>query len=205
MKPTARGISLAVGLALTAAGVVAVMSQSPAALARTNGVPVTGPIAEVSSAYQACQAHEVLPRGTTAIRLSLEAMYGPSVRVRVVRKGELLTSGSQGSGWSRQSVTVPVKPRARTFTGVSVCFAFAPKDELVDVKGSSPGPGVHAAAIRVEYLRPGRRSWWSLASSVARRMSFGRATSGLWIVAAVAAAMLALTAIVSWLLIRDAR
>ncbi len=35
--------------------------------------------------------------------------------------------------------------------------------------------------MRIEYLRPGHRSWWALASSVARRMSLGRMPSDAWI------------------------
>ena len=196
-------IALALGSTLIAVGIVLVMSQSPLALARSNAAPIAGQIAAVSSPYEACQGHEVLPSGTTAIRLSLEAMYGPAVRVRVLRGGELLTSGRRTSGWSRQSVTVPVEPLPRTFAGVSVCFAIAPADETVDVKGSVGATGSHRGAeVRIEYLRPGSRSWWSLAPAVARRMSLGRATSGVWIVVVAAAAMLALALIVFSLLAR---
>ena len=207
MQPsTPKRISLAVGLALTATGIGVVMAQSPAVVARTNGVSIRGSIAEVSSAYEACQSGEVLPSGTTAIRLSLEAMFGPTVRLRVLRDGVVLTRGTQAAGWSRQSVTVPVKALARTATGVSVCIAITPKDELVYLKGS-PAAGAPSSQadgeIRIEYLRPGSQSWWTLASAVARRMSFGRATSGVWIVFAVVGAMLVLTAMVSWVAIRD--
>ncbi len=193
-------------MALTGVAVAVVMSQAPAVLARTNAVPIVSPIAEVSSAYEACQSGEVLPAGTSAIRLSLEAMYGPSVRVRVLRSGKTITSGRQSSGWSRQSVTVPVRPLPSTVAGVSVCFALAPRDELVYVKGSTaPGAAGSQAGgqIRIEYLRPGDRSWWALAPAVVRRMSFGRATSGVWIVFAVLAAMAALTGIMSLLVLRD--
>lgn len=204
MRPAPKQVALAVGLLLTALGIGVVMSQSPPVVARSNGVAINALVAEVSSRYEACEGHEVLPRGTTAIRLSLEAMFGPSVLVRVLRDGQVLTSGTQASGWSRQSVTVPVKPLAHTITGAVVCFAMDPQDERVYVKGSSSAPGSSAGGLtRIEYLRAGGQSWWALAPSVARRMSFGRATSGLWIVLAVAAAMLALTATVSWVLLRD--
>jgi len=33
----------------------------------------------------------------------------------------------------------------------------------------------------IEYLRPGESSWWSLATSVARRMGLGRAETGTWV------------------------
>jgi hypothetical protein len=187
-------------------GIAVVMSQSPAVVARTNAVRIVGPIAEVTGTYEACQSGELLPAGTSAIRLSLEAMFGPSVRVRVLQDDQTLTSGTQASGWSRQSVTVHVKPLPRAVAGVSVCFAIAPKDELVYVKGStvaSTAASPEGRLFRIEYLRPGDRSWWALVPSVARRMSFGRATGGVWIILAVVAAMVALTAIVSLVVVRN--
>jgi hypothetical protein len=203
VRPASTRIAVVCGLVTIAAGIAFVMSRSPPALARSNAVPILGPLASVSSPYEACQGHEVLPSGTTSIRLSLEAMYGPAVHVRVWRDGRLLTSGRRASGWSRQSVTVPLEPLAASFAGVSVCFAIAPVDETVEVKGSpDAGGSPRGGAIRMEDLRPGRRSWWSLASAVARRMSLGRATGGVWVVVVAAAAMLALAAIVSLLLAR---
>jgi hypothetical protein len=201
MKRTPTRIALALGWVLLTVSIVAVMSRSPEVVVRTNAVPIVTPVAEVTGAYEACQADEVLPAGTRAIRLSLEAMYGPSVRVWVARGGRTLTSGSQGSGWSRQSVTVPVTPLPQTVSGVSVCYSLAPHDELVYAKGSTRAGA--APAIRIEYLRPGSRSWLALMPSVARRVSFGRATSGVWIVLVVVAAMAALGLIVSWATVRD--
>jgi hypothetical protein len=199
-------ISLALGLALTAIAVAAVVSRSPAVLARTNGVSVAAPIAEVSGAYQACQAHEELPRGTSAIRLSLEALLGPRVRLRVLRGRRELTGGEQAAGWSRQAVTIPVEALPQAATDVSVCFALTPKDETVRIKGVR-ARGRHGAAansrIRIEYLRPGARSWWALAPSVLRRAAFGHATSGDWIVWAAIAGMLIVTAIVSYAVLRE--
>jgi hypothetical protein len=221
-------ISLTVGLALTAMAIGIVLSRSPTVVARTNGVPIEGTVRAMTSAGEVCQEHELLLRGTTAIRLSLEALYGPRVSVRAVHDGELVTSGERGSGWTRQNVTIPVKSVPRTVAQVDVCFALAPKDETVDLNGgrsasalvSSGGaraggpPGIDyllpvprptSAGIRIEYLRPGSRSWWSLALQVARRMGLGRAPSGTWTVLVVLAAMAALVAVVSWLLARERR
>jgi len=207
-------ISLAIGLTLTAIAIGLVLSRSPVVVARSNAVPIEGLIGSVSTASEACQAHEVLPQSTTAIRLSMEALYGPRVSLRVVRGGELLTSGERGSGWTWQSVTIPVRAVRRTFSNVSICFALVPRHEVVSLNG---GPSARAPislsgarssepiGIRIEYLRPGSRSWWSLAGSVAERMGFGRATSGTWIAFVVLVAMLALTAGVSWLAVRETR
>lgn len=204
------------------------LSRSPPVVARTNGVPIEGTVKAMTSAGEACQDHEVLPSGTTAIRVSLEALLGPRVRVRVARGGELLASGERSSGWTRQNVTITVPPLRRAVSQASVCFSLAPKDETVDLVGGrssdalvtsgGAGPGgppgsiylpqiarPAAAAIRIEYLRPGARTWWSLALEVARRMGLGRAPSGTWIALATMVAMATVVAIVSWLLVRSPR
>lgn len=201
-----RRLALAVGLTALAIAIVAVMSRSPAVVSRTNAAPIVGPVVTISHDFETCQDDELLPAGTTAIRLSLEALLGPPVLVRVLHQGAVLASGSVGAGWSRQSVTIPVRPLRRAFADTSVCFTVAASDETVYAKGASDAAAPDAGTegrIRIEYLRPGRRSWWALAPSVARRMALGRAPSGIWVVFGVLSAMLVLTAIVSWLAVRE--
>jgi hypothetical protein len=218
-------ISLTLGLALTALAIGIVLTRSAPMVARTNGVPIEGTVKAMTSAGEACQQHELLPHGTTAVRLSLEALSGPRVTVRVMRGDELLTGGEQSSGWTRQNVTIPVRSLPRDASHVSVCFALAPKDETVDLDGGRSAralvatrgaraggpPGTaylppvarpSSAAIRIEYLRPGARTWWSLAVQAARRMGLGRAPSGTWVALMVLAAMVTLVVVVSWLLVR---
>jgi hypothetical protein len=202
-----RRSALAVGLTVLAIAIVAVMSQSPPVVSRTNASRITGPVATVTHDFRTCQDDELLPAGTTEIRLSLEALLGPPVLVRVIHHGVVVASGSVGAGWSRQSVTIPVKALGRPAADTSVCFTVAARNETVYVKGA-PDTRVRDAGtdgrIRIEYLRPGGRSWWALAPSVARRMALGRSPSGVAVVVGVLAAMLALTAIVSWLAVRAA-
>jgi hypothetical protein len=59
--------------------------------------------------------------------------------------------------------------------------------------------------IRVEYLSPGRASWLSLAPSIARRMGFGHAWSGTWIVFALLAAMTSVTFLLAKVAVRELR
>lgn len=221
-------IPLAVGLALTAMAIAIVLSRPALVVARTNGVPIEGTVRAMTTPGEACQQHELLPRGTTAIRLSLEALFGPTVRIRAMRGRRQLTSGQRLSGWTRQTVTIPVKTVRRTSSQVSICFALAPQDETVDLNGGRSASALVAtggaraggpagidylppvarpasAGIRIEYLRPGPRSWWSLAVQVARRMGLGRAPSGTWTVLVVLAAMAALVAVVAWLVVQEPR
>ena len=59
--------------------------------------------------------------------------------------------------------------------------------------------------MRVEYLAPGRRSWFSLARYVARRLGLGHVPSGAWTVAPLAAIMAMTLCLGAWLLIREER
>src|SRR6202043_813748 len=61
--------------------------------------------------------------------------------------------------------------------------------------------GGRAPMFRVEYLRPGHSSWWSLASSVARRMGLGHAAAGTWIVFLLIALMITVVTLASRLIL----
>jgi hypothetical protein len=55
----------------------------------------------------------------------------------------------------------------------------------------------------MEYLRPGTRSWWSMAASITRRMGLGRAPGGAWDVLLVIAFMATVVVLVSALVVRE--
>jgi hypothetical protein len=146
-----------------------------------------------------CQAGEVLPPRTSAMRLSLYAFSGPRVAVRVLEHGAAIASGETASGWTGGVVTVPVKPLGRARTGVTVCISLHTNGdetvflvgELADREHAARGDGgALPGRVQIEYLRPGRSSWLSLAPEVARRMGLGRAASGTWGVLFVIALMI---------------
>jgi hypothetical protein len=207
-------VALAVGLLLMALAIVVTLSRSPLVLAGTNWVPDKGKLAETYSSAQACQTGEVLPVGTSAIRLTLESGVGPHLRVVVLSGAHVLTGGAVGSGWIGSAVTVPVKPVSRATANVRICFTFGRTGERVALVGSPTSPATamrdnegHAlpGRITIEYLRPGHSSWWSLAHTVAIRMGFGRAPSGGWVVLPIIALMGAVVAVSSWLVLRELR
>jgi hypothetical protein len=188
-------------LVLLVAAVAATLSQSPLIVARANPIHAVREIGAVTGHFADCQRDEVLPRGTTAIRISLDSVLGPRVKLRVRKGGRLLTSGERAAGWTAADVTIPVKAVDATTDAVAVCFEFSAKDESVvlagiptgSARGSARGPGL----VKIEYLEPGRRTWWSLASSVAANMGVGHAWSGGWIVPFLTLVLLAIVAIVS--------
>jgi len=208
------GLTLAAGLALLAVAVGVVMSSSPVAVIGANSTLANGSLAQTYSAAGACQPGEDLPAGTSAIRLTLESDIGPRVGVRALSGTHVLTSGAVGSGWTGGSVTVPVRPVARTSSHVRICFEVGPTKELVAFIGAPTSPAVAATdsegkalpgRIKIEYLRADRSSWWSVAPTVARRMGLGRAPAGTWIVLLLVALMGTAIAGASWLTLRELR
>ncbi|HTU77351.1 MAG TPA: hypothetical protein VMF09_01170 [Solirubrobacteraceae bacterium] len=206
-------IALAAGLALTALGIGVLLSRSPPVVAGTGTVRQEKRFASSPGGASVCQAGERLPAGTSALRLALAAILGPAVTVEVLEGDRLLTRGERGAGWGGGAVTVHVKPLARTRSAVTVCFAFAGEHERVSLLGeetpaslaASTPQGVLPGRIRIEYLRPGGSSWWSLAAQVARHMGLGRAWAGTWIALLVLSLTAASATLALWLGVRELR
>jgi hypothetical protein len=201
------GTLLALALALTLAG-------SPASLAGTNGIREGAEVARTGRATSACQVGEVLPAGTSAVRLTLAAEIGPTVAVAASSGGRTITRGARGGGWTGASVTVPVQPVSRTVSGATLCFALGRPLEDVAIFGEK-SPGANALSgprgerlpgrIAVEYLRPGRASWLSQLSAIARRMGFGHAWGGAWIAFALLIAMASAVGLLAWVALGELR
>jgi hypothetical protein len=185
-------ITLAAGLALTAIAVFAVLQRSPLTVAATNGVHAVSELSVVGQATVLCQPGQVLPRYISAIRLSYGAITGPKVVVTVLSGKRVITGGTIGSGWYGSAVTVPVRPLLRAYSNVTVCAHFGALTGDVGVLGERSAPAigdrgwVHGL-LSVAYLRPGHRSWWSLAPAVIDHIALGRGASGTWIVFAIVA------------------
>lgn len=190
-------ITLSAGLLAGAAAVGVTLSQSPVTVARvsTAAHKTFGP---TQQKVEACQEHETLPRDTTAIRLRVFSFLGPRVAISLLSHGRVIAHGERGSGWTSNVVTVPVNPLPTQTSGVRLCFTlFLNGEEFAELTGELTKPALAAHAktgslrgrLRVEYLRRGRSSWWSLAPSVARRMGLGHAASGTWSVLLVVALM----------------
>ena len=204
---------LATGLALIAVAVFLALLHSPATVAATNGVSPTKIVAAANahSDATACQYRETLPRGTSAIRLALDATTGPPVSVEVYAGSHIVTRGTVGSGWYGSTVTVPVKPVDQTYAPVKLCFGLSELSGNVFLFGSYAGPHAGTVAggkvlrkrMRVEYLRPLNRSWWSLAAAVIRHMGLGRAASGTWIVLLITALMAGAIVLGVWVSSRE--
>jgi hypothetical protein len=205
-------VALACGLALIALALALTLSHTPLTLVRKSS-PATQTLVSSYQSAQGCQAQETLPRGITAIRVSLTASLGPSVTVKVLSGSRVLTSGSDPPGWAGASVTVPVKPLSYAVSPVKVCFGVTSVNGKVLLRGEPSAPAVAVKSeegalpgrMNVEYMRPGRSSWWSRISSVARRLGLGRAAAGEWNALLVLVLMLTFITLSSWLVLKELR
>jgi hypothetical protein len=221
-------MALAAGLCLTAAAVAFVLSHAPPEVTRYPSPMLDATeLGSNTLGARICQAGETLPRGTTAIRVWLEAAIGPHVSAEAISGTHVVTHGVRGAGWTAGSVTIPVTRVTRRWSNVRVCVAFAQSRELVGLQivqtasasaatarqGPLPSTRRQSTAayregplpgrILVEYLRPGRESWWSLAVSVARRMGLGHAFSGPSVPLLAAALMLTVAIAVSRVILSE--
>jgi hypothetical protein len=210
MVETRLKVALGIGLVIGAVAVGVTLSGSPIAVARVNTATLTG-LGDIRQPLAACQSGEVLPRGSTAIRLRVFSFAGPRVTATVFQHGRPIAHGERGSGWSGGAVTVPVAPLATTRSGVELCYAiYGDADEAdglvgewttqADAAFTRSGPLL--GRLRAEYMRPGSSSWWSLATAVAHRLGLGRAASGSWWAVLAIALMGCVVVLCSWQIMR---
>ena len=204
-------IALAGGLTLLFVAIVLVLSHSPLVAVGANAVQAPlyrngGVVSNASS----CQPAGTVPRGTSAIRISLGANVNPRITVKVFSGSRLVTQGTQGAGGGlNASATVPVKRVASTVDNAVLCMTLGPSAEVVGIRGiptqQSPSTiyQLQDVKLRTEYLRPGPSSWWSRASAIAHRFGLGRAAGGTWIGFLVIAVMFAVAALASRLTLKE--
>jgi len=208
-------VALAAGLTLLTVGVGLALLRSPTTVAAANH-PANAELETVGSTRHStsyCQGGESLPRDTTAIRMSLASSIGPRVKVTASSGGHAITGGEQESGWTGYVVVVPLKPLARTVPDVTICASFHPTHETVGAFGERTPAGVAAredgrpilGRIGIEDLRPGTRSWLSLAGEVVRNMGLGRALGGEWVACFVLALLVAVATLASGLVYAELR
>ncbi len=216
-------ITLAVGVVLIAVAVAFTLTRSPPRVLRGSWHGSQAVLGAPTGDAAVCQDNEVLPAGTTAVRLSMWAFVGARVRVVAYDGTRVLTEGSRGPNWTSTSVTVPVRSVHSTTSGARLCLAIGPNSEPILMLGNNVPPAEAAVAlpasapaprsasleeklpgrVNVEYLGSGSGSWWSRISSVAEHVGFGRAYSGTWIVGLIGALMIAVGALAVRLTLRE--
>jgi Predicted membrane protein (DUF2142) len=198
-----RALACCVLAALALAGALAHwLSASEQRRSGTNGIWVQA-TAEVAAGTAACQGREILPADTTAVRIAGTA--GPRPLLVLRQGGRVLARVAARTDARRQIVEASVPRTVRDRTGVQLCLVPHAKAELF--VGPTPprdgslsiGGSPTEYSMAVDYLRPGRESWWSFAPTVAARIAPGHhGIWGPWALVALVAASLALAARTLW-------
>ncbi len=190
---------------MLALALAARLSRAPLVLARTNVAPeahMTVSRGETTS----CQSNETLPRGTSALRLWISVNIGPRVQVAVLSGSRVVAEGAQGAGWTGKVVTIPISPVPSRSSVLTVCTRLGQLVEPITLYGGLPRQSTGSAAateLKIEYLRPGRRSWWAQARSVAQRLGLDRAPGGAWVALIPIALMAAAAVLTAWQVLRQ--
>ncbi len=198
-------VALAAGLALLAVAIAVRVSRPPLTAFATNSVKAESTIANTQGNATFCQSDETLPAGASAMRLSVGVNVGPKVTVTVLSGSQVVAKGVQAAGWTGEQVTVPIAPVPTAVTGANVCITIGPAVESIGLTGvKAPHPtGEAPGKTRVEYLRPGNRTWLSMAGAVARHLGLGRSPSGTWIAFVPILLMLAALVLTARLVLRE--
>jgi hypothetical protein len=195
-------IAVAVGFALLAAGLVAVLGDGEQRLAGSNSrVVVSGLQLTVRPGGRRCQPGETVPGSTAALRVFASARGGRGgpLSVSVRAGGREVARGRTDGPFEDGPVRMTVERIDGELDGAVLCFRnrgarplrlagnltpFSPGAKLNPASGNR---GARGDLVRVDYLRAGRENWWSLAPSVARRFWLFKPFEGAWLLFAVLA------------------
>jgi Predicted membrane protein (DUF2142) len=199
-------LAAAIGLAAFAVALLVVLTRSPLTLAGSNNVPANYAVSFIRKAEGNCESGGTVPRGTQAIRVSLSANTGPRVGLEVFSGSKLVTVGERDSGWGvDETVTVPVKRVDQAIPNAHICTSIGVPVEPLQVNGTKvrTPSGATAILLRLEYLRPGPRSWLSLAAPAADALGLVHGPGGSWIAYLLIAIMVIVTVLAVRLLVRE--
>jgi 4-amino-4-deoxy-L-arabinose transferase-like glycosyltransferase len=177
--------TLAVGLALIAIALFATLSRTAPRRTGTNDVTADAVFGVTHGSSTICQPHELIPAGTGAIRVSLAGDGGaPAAGVVVTAGARTVARGHAPATAGAGSLTVPLQSVVRQDAEGRVCVQLGSGRLTVrghvtsSPFGASRGSTRLAGRLRFDYLRPGRKSGWALASTVFDRMGIAHALGG---------------------------
>jgi hypothetical protein len=181
-------------LALVIALIVVGARQQPQ-IASTDRVPNYTFVTEVLAGQKLCQANEIVPADTAALRMTIGTYGkpGPPLAIAVTAPvsgspgapASRIASGGLAEGWRQGVISVPVSRVRQTHAQATVCIANR-GSWPVAIAGTTP-PAQYGFAdslngqvlfseVRIDYMLPGRPSWFSMLGALAQRMTFGKGT-----------------------------
>jgi hypothetical protein len=218
----ARPSLVAIGCVLLAAGVAAALTRDVPVRTGTNEMLATTALGGTVGRLEVCQDAELIPAGTGAVRVWLRTTGrpGPALALETTSGGATVARGTLAPGWSGEAATIPLRPVTREQRPARICVTIGATSSvalmgqaLTGEASAAPNAGPPATAsgtqlggrLRLEYLMPGRHSWWSQVGTIARRMGFGRRPGGSGVAFAAALLMLAAAGVALRQLVRSER
>jgi hypothetical protein len=188
----ARGVMLAFALVLGAllVAIVVLLSQDGRRLAGSNNVFDRFTVVRLQPGKEVCDRRETVPAGTASVRLTIaRATEGAPVAVRVREAGgRVAERGTIAGGWSGSRVDVPIGDVASTIANAQVCITSSQPLFLRGYNTANEGESSAVdgnpskETIRLQYIRGGEESWWSVLPAIAKRMGVarGKVFDGVW-------------------------
>ncbi len=208
---------VAIGCVLLVVGVAAMLARAVPVRIATNDTLANAALGGTVGRLDICQDAELIPAGTGALRVWMPTTgpRGPALALTATDGRQTIARGMLAAGWSGRTATIPLRPVAREQRPARICVAVGASSSvtLAGEASGDPGAGPPATAsgsqlrgrVRIEYLTPERRSWWSQIGTIASRMGLGRAPGGDAIAFAAALLMLVAASVGLWQLVRGAR
>ena len=179
--------------------IVAILSLQQRQIASTDRVPNSAFVTVVDPASRLCQKNEVLPAGANALRMTIGTYGKPGPALRLViaappagapnARAVMVSSSRIAAGWRQGVVTMAIPRVTETRGGADVCITDAGRVPVA-VAGVTP-PASYGYAdkldgqqlgseVRIDYMLPGRPSWFSMLTTLAYRMTLGKGTYVGW-------------------------
>jgi hypothetical protein len=215
-------VAIGLGLAIVGAGVLITLSRrAPREQGTNTRVELSGLAVFVPGHARRCQYGERVPGGTRALRIFATALRPPDgpLDVTIARPGRrgvpprIVASARLPSGLSTLSTSAPLRPAVRSdLPHAQVCLynrgrqAIQAAGTLTPILGSGANPFRNRLPdeARVDYMRGGKESWWSVSPTVAHRFGLMQTSFfGAWTMWAMFAALAALWAATIVLLVRN--
>jgi hypothetical protein len=215
-------VAIGLGLAIVGAGVLITLSlRAPREQGSNTHVELSGLATFVPGHGRRCQYGEYVPGGTGALRIFAMALSPPDgpLDVTVARAGRrgvpprVVAEARLPFGLRELSTSAPLRPAVRHDVADAQLCVYNRGRQTVQMAGNltpilGSGANPHGERLpdetRVDYMRGGKESWWSVSSAVADRFGLMHTSFfGAWTMWAVFAVLAGLWAATIVLLVRN--
>ena len=160
-------------------------------IAGTDRVPNNVFVTDLARGQRLCQGNEIVPAGTAALRMTIGTYGkpGPPLTISITAPGGARAGESAevdratiAPGWRQGIVILPVPRIAESYGSATVCI----RDRGVPIAlAGTTYPNEYGftdsldgtaltSEIRIDYLLPGKPSWFSMVGSLAYRLTLGK-------------------------------